>query len=149
MGLPIDTEGSGPAVVSLLDQALESLIKQTRQPDEIDAKEEEATRARQLENDLVQARIDDRAADRELRRKYASRVFRYLKWYSVVVLILLLLAGFGGTYGFFDLPSDVLSWLVGSTAAAAIGLVGIIARGLFDPSQTRPTNQSDSKETRS
>ena len=146
MSLPENTKGSGPAIVGLLDQALESLVKQTGQPDEIDAKEEEATRAKQLENDLVQARIDDRAADRELRRKYASRVFRYLKWYSVVVLILLLLAGFGGTYGFFDLPSDVLSWLVGSTAAAAIGLVGIIARGLFNPSQTQPTNQSDPNE---
>lgn len=64
-----------------------------------------------------------------MRQQYAGRILRYLEYYSAGVGILLLMSGFK-VFG-FTLEPGVLSTLVGSTAVAAIGLVGFIARGLF------------------
>lgn len=82
-----------------------------------------------LKNAIVQAHVDNLLADREMRKTYASRILRYLEWYSGGVACILLLDGFG-VYG-FHLQENVVPALVGSTAVAAIGLVGFIARGLF------------------
>lgn len=64
-----------------------------------------------------------------MRKDYAARILRYLEIYSAGVLVLLLLDG-AGPNG-FEIDQAVLATLVGSTAVAAIGLVGFIARGLF------------------
>ena len=71
----------------------------------------------------------DRRLNRILRKNYANAVMKYLCWYSVFVGVLLVLSGFN-MFG-FELPEAVLSFLVGSTAAAAIGLVLAVTQGLF------------------
>lgn len=100
-------------------------------PDEQDKNESAALLSIQLDNDLKQARIDDVKSDRKLREAYATRILRFLYWYSIVVGIFVFLSGARLPYFDFVLPSEVLALLVGSTAVAAIGLVGFIARGLF------------------
>ncbi|HAV51478.1 MAG TPA: hypothetical protein DCX75_16045 [Brevundimonas sp.] len=84
-----------------------------------------------LELKLARSRIKNVAADRRMRKTYAGRILRYLEVYSIVVAVLVVTSGFG-LFG-FDLPIEVLASLVGSTALAAIGLVGFIARVLFKP----------------
>ena len=95
-----------------------------------DPKDDEEIRSSQLQNDLTQSKIDDRKADREMRKTYAGRILCYLEIYSAVVALFVIASGFANTTGFI-LPVEILASLVGSTALAAIGLVGFIARGLF------------------
>lgn len=71
----------------------------------------------------------DRRVNRKLRWNYARKVYCYLVGYSGVVGLLLALHGF--SYFPFALPESVLAFLVGSTAAAAIGLVYAVTNGLF------------------
>lgn len=73
--------------------------------------------------------IKDIRSDRKLRQKYADKIMLFLQYYSISILFLLLFSGFP-IYE-FTLPESVLVSLVGSTAVAAIGLVGFIAKGLF------------------
>lgn len=89
-----------------------------------------------LKNKWAKAYIDNLDADREMRKTYAGRILLYLEFYSAGVLLLLLLAGF--KLGDFGLEEGVMTALVGSTALAAIGLVGFIARGLFRPPPEPP-----------
>ena len=91
-----------------------------------------------LRNELAKAHIKNAKADRRMRVKYASRILLYLECYSGGVLCLLLLVGFH-VWG-FTLEEGVVSALVGSTALAAIGLVGFIARGLFRPPPPPPSS---------
>ena len=99
----------------------------------IDEAETKATTNARLRADLVQAHVKDREAERVLRKNFANSVLRYLRWYSVGVFALLLLQGFFGPHNWFILAEEVSSWLVGSTAGAVIGVVAIIAQGLFKP----------------
>jgi hypothetical protein len=85
----------------------------------------------QLDNDLARSRIKNVKADRKMRRTYAGRILLYLEVYSTVVGLMVVTSGFK-LFG-FSLPVEILASLVGSTALAAIGLVGFIARGLFQP----------------
>jgi hypothetical protein len=88
-----------------------------------------AVEAAALKNELARAHIKNIDADRGMRTKYAGRILLYLEFYSGGVGCLLLLSGFK-PWG-FALEQTVITTLVGSTAVAAIGLVGFIARGLF------------------
>lgn len=114
------------------------IAKAVWEPDEQDKTESEALHSLQLDNELKRARIDDVKSDRTLREAYASRILRFLHWYSVVVAIFVFLSGIRLPWFDFVLPSEVLALLVGSTAGAAIGLVGFIARGLFKPPPALP-----------
>lgn len=89
-----------------------------------------ALQAAALKNRHVEAFIANMEADREMRKLYAGRILGYLEKYSLGVGVLLLLSGFGAKVS-FTLDKEVVVALVGSTAVAAIGLVGFIARGLF------------------
>ena len=91
-----------------------------------------------LKNKWVKAYIDNLDADRLMRKTYAGRILFYLELYSAGVLVLLLLAGFKPAN--FSLEEGVMTALVGSTALAAIGLVGFIARGLFRPPPEPPSD---------
>lgn len=71
----------------------------------------------------------DRAANRTLRKNYANRVFCYMVAYSIICAIFVVCAGW--KIGGFELSDAVLGILVGSTATAAIGLVGFVVNGLF------------------
>lgn len=103
-----------------------------------------AVEAAALRNKLAKAYIDNLDADREMRKDYAARILRYLEFYSGGVLGLLLLDG-AGPRG-FEIDGTVLATLVGSTAVAAIGLVGFIARGLFRQPPLPPSAEIKSAE---
>jgi hypothetical protein len=89
----------------------------------LDVREKEA-KVSSLEQDGL-----DKSANRSLREKYASQVYDYLKFYSGAVFLLILASGF--RFQGFTLPDSTLLALVGSTATASIGLVGIVVTGLF------------------
>ncbi len=84
----------------------------------------------ELERDKLKEEVENIKADRELRKKYASRVWGFLVCYLITVIVFLLMSGF--SICGFKLHDAVLVTLAGSTAVAAIGLVGIIAKGLFN-----------------
>ena len=65
----------------------------------------------------------------EMMRPYADRVFRFLLGYCAVVVGLILLDGF--QVAGFGISDPVLGVIAGSTAVAAIGLVGFVVSGLF------------------
>ena len=73
--------------------------------------------------------VADRKQVRDLRESYSQRVFWYLVAYSSAALLLVFLHGWR-VLG-FQLDTVVLSLVVGSTAVSAIGLVGIVVKGLF------------------
>jgi len=79
---------------------------------------------------IIESNLDLRL-NRKLRWKYARWVFCYLVCYSVLVALMLIASGFA-VCG-FSLPPSVLEFLVGSTAASAIGLVLAVTTGLFRP----------------
>lgn len=59
----------------------------------------------------------------------ARAAFRFMCVYASAVCVLLMLDGLG-VCG-FDLPESTLNYLVGSTAATVIGLVGMVLSGVF------------------
>ncbi|WP_339780810.1 hypothetical protein [uncultured Thalassospira sp.] len=105
-------------------QAGLSSVEQKTSPDVLDEKE-----IKDVENARKQQEIADLESDRGLREKYANRILRFLECYAATVAIFLVLNGF--RFKCFSLPDEVLITLVSSTAVAAIGLVGFIAKGLF------------------
>lgn len=97
----------------------------------LDRLEEYKAEEVRLRNEMAKAHIDGVNADREMRKEYASRILRYLEIYSLTVAAIVIASGL--TFANFHLPVEIEASLVGSTALAAIGLVGFIARGLFRP----------------
>ncbi len=93
-------------------------------PDKYDRLEEST-----LENERKHEEIENLKSYRELREKYARRVWYFLCFYTSSVFILIILNALFGTC--VNVPVSVLVTLAGSTAVAAIGLVGIVAQGLF------------------
>jgi polyferredoxin len=103
--------------------------KATDEAEAMAAGEYEDIQRRKFETAGLRERNRDRRINRKLRTNYARSVLCYLIWYSVFVGILLLMAGF--KICGFVLPESVLGFLVGSTTAAAIGLVFAVTNGLF------------------
>lgn len=87
----------------------------------------EALRA---EVDALRGKNDAETQKAHLIKPYARRVFAFLCIYCVVVCLIIVFQGFN--IGGFFLETPVLSILAGSTAVSAIGLVGIVVRGLFN-----------------
>lgn len=65
----------------------------------------------------------------ELIEPMANRSFWFMCIYCFVVAVMLALDGFEQVA--FNLPDSVLEFLVGSTAATVIGLVGMVLTGIF------------------
>lgn len=65
----------------------------------------------------------------ELMKPSATKAFNYMFAYSGVVGVILLMNGFGCFTN--KLEPEVLKFLVGSTAATVIGLVGMVLTGIF------------------
>ena len=106
-----------------------SVVEVVNSKTRFDVLEEHEIEEARLRNELAKAHIANVDADREMRKTYASRILKYLEIYSVSVGAMVLACGFSWTG--FVLPTEIIATLVGSTAVAAIGLVGFIARGLF------------------
>lgn len=141
MNSPLGTELAPEAALTL--DAIETGIavaEAKAEPDAQDTLERKdiEIEALRLRNRFAKAKIKSAKADRKMRKQYAGRILRYLEVYSAGVALLLLLSGFH-LFG-FSIESAVLSALVGSTAIAAIGLVGFIARGLFRPPEAERTS---------
>jgi len=79
-----------------------------------------------LDNKQSRARLKDVKADRTP-GTYANRILRFLEVYAKHC------CADGLRFFGFSLEKEVTATLVGSTAIAAIGLVGFMARGLFKP----------------
>jgi hypothetical protein len=106
-----------------------AVVEDVSRPDTRDLLERAAATEAELKNKLARSRIKNVKADRRMRQTYAARILRYLEWYSIVVGLMIVASGIKPLG--FSLPVEILASLVGSTALAAIGLVGFIARGLF------------------
>ena len=117
----------------LLKALLQSrkLVEEKQNPDQKDKEETAAAREAQAKAEAAEEANRDSASNRVLRERYAKWVFRYLVAYSIGCLLLLLADGWH--WWGFDLPDSVLEFLVGSTAASAIGLVLAVTHGLFKP----------------
>lgn len=107
-----------------------------RAPDLRDRLESEELEAVRLRYKFARSQVKNVKADRKMRKTYAGRILFYLEIYSGVVGLMVIASGFK-LWG-FQLESGILASLVGSTAIAAIGLVGFIARGLFRPPPPPP-----------
>ena len=111
-------------------------VEEKKVADARDLLEIEGIKTVQLQNKLARSKIKNVKADRTMRKKYAGRILLYLEIYSGIVGTMVI------THGFklwdFALPEVVLASLVGSTAIAAIGLVGFVARGLFKAPPENP-----------
>jgi hypothetical protein len=116
-----------PSVIEAILRGRE-LAEQKREPDEKDKLELKSAREREEIHVLKETRTD-RRANRALRFRYAKAVYRYLVWYSIGCLALVLLSGFK-VLG-FSIPEIAFTAIVGSTAVSAIGLVGFVVQGLF------------------
>lgn len=106
-------------------------VKAKKSPDENDDKElEDLSNRKTLAEigSIEQANRDKRAIMR-LRFKYAKAVYRYLAWYTVGAGALVVFTGIPSSG--FKISDIVLTTIVGSTAVAAIGLVGFVVNGLF------------------
>jgi hypothetical protein len=136
--LSLPTEKAPELTLDAIDIGV-SLVKEKTRPDPRDLMEREQIdlQAASLRNKLSRSYIKNVKADRRMRKQYAGRILLYLECYSGGVAILLLLSGFQ-VLG-FHLEQGVMTTLVGSTALAAIGLVGFIARGLFRPAPSDPS----------
>jgi hypothetical protein len=101
------------------------------QPDSRDQAEENSADLvkAKLENDRLRQQNANLESDRNLRKLYADKIIAYLQVYSVCVLFLVVADALG--WGGFAIPENALVTMVGSTAVAAIGLVGFVAKGLF------------------
>lgn len=109
-----------------------SIVEQKPAPDEKDRLEDDVLRGRQRRAEIgaLEQANRDRVATRRLRYRYAKQVYRYLCFYTVGAATLLVLTGFK-KLTYFEIPDAVLTVIVGSTAVAAIGLVGFVVSGLF------------------
>lgn len=68
-------------------------------------------------------------ATRDLRKQYATCIFKFLVLWSIALLIILVMCGFN--FLSYKLSDNVLMTLIGGTTANVIGLVLVIAKGLF------------------
>lgn len=113
-------------------------VEEKKVADARDLLEIEGVKAAQLKNKLARSYIKNVKADRKMRKTYAGRILGYLEIYSASVGLMVIAHGF--KLWEFALPEVVLASLVGSTAIAAIGLVGFVARGLFKAPPENPSS---------
>ena len=99
----------------------------SKQQTKIKSKKEDDQSAQEI---LFFEQIEDLKTNRGLRKYYARKVYQFLVVYCVVVVIFLLLQGF--SICDFNLPVSVLVTIAGSTTVSAIGLVGLVIKGLFE-----------------
>lgn len=81
------------------------------------------------ENDQLRKKVRTTEILDDLMKPYASKAYIFMCSYSAFVGLFLLMHGFGC----FRVPVEksVLEFLVGSTAATVIGLVGMVLTGIF------------------
>jgi len=86
------------------------------------------------ENNKLRVQRDFEAVRAKMAEPYANKVFGFLVGYCLFVAAIILMNGFQCTG--FHISDVVLGVIAGSTAVAAIGLVGFVVSGLFGASKT-------------
>lgn len=106
-------------------------VKSKDHRDQLDYAEENAARDAKQDLEIAKLRedLENSKSDRELRETYGNRILRFLEWYAGIVGTIVIVDGF--EFIPFNIPENATVALVGSTAVAAIGLVGFVAQGLF------------------
>lgn len=66
--------------------------------------------------------------DREQRKDFAGKIFLFVKYYMVVILLLIIANGYCQS---FSISDDVLMMLLGTTTANIVGLFAFVAKYLF------------------
>lgn len=132
-------EATPPLTIDAIDSGI-ALVEAKVSPDKKDRAEKDDLEldAIRLKNRFAKSQIKNVKADRRMRKTYAARILRYLEYYSCGVGVIVILHG--TRLRGFSLEENVLAALVGSTAVAAIGLVGFIAKGLFRPPPDQNSN---------
>ena len=91
--------------------------------------EEEDLIGRRLENQLKDEKLKGVVQDREARKEFADRLFNFLKWFLLIVLLIVLLNGF--CFTFFEISDAALVALLTTTTANIIGIFAFVVRYLF------------------
>lgn len=114
---PVDPE---PEALSAVDEAvlMETIGDLSSQVENLKA-----------ENDRLKGQQTFDQIRTKMAEPYANRVFVFLIFYCVFVGIIILMNGFPAVG--FHISDVVLAVIAGSTAVAAIGLVGFVVSGLF------------------
>lgn len=82
-----------------------------------------------LQNELLEAKIDDLVQDRDQRKTYSNRLFRLIVCWLMAIGLIVLLDGFSCIP--FALSVPVLTTIIGSTTVAVLGLFAIVVNYLF------------------
>ena len=103
---------------------LDDLLKESVNSDANTTKEVE------FDINLTTQEISDRIQDREERKKYAYRTFIFVSVFTVIILLIILLAGFSSIFN-FELDNSVLIALITSSLATVVGIFILVMRYLF------------------
>jgi hypothetical protein len=93
-----------------------------------------AEEALELKSELSALRRQNKTADilDTLIVPYAGKTYLFMVFYCLAVGVLVASSGYKwGAYSFFSLEESTLNFLVGSTATAVVGLVGMVLTGIF------------------
>lgn len=93
------------------------------------AVEEQAALAAKVK--LTEAQTADVETTSQLKIKYGVWVRRFVVGYCGIVLALIVVSSWTAWCPWLDLSDTILGVLAGSTAAAAIGQISFVTRGLF------------------
>lgn len=104
---------------SELDNLLEESKSSTVNTNDID-----------VEINLSEQEISDRIQDREERKKYAYRTFLFVCAFTIIVLLIIIFAGFSSLLN-FNLNDGVLIALITSSLATIVGIFILVMRYLF------------------
>ncbi len=122
-------QGGNHSTVTSLNDIAAGLGPTTDTPDEKTTEEDrslkaEAARAKKLTN-------DGHELDLKQRKEYANKIFYLIVVWLIVLLVILLLQGFGKTNDGFSLSDSVLLAFIGGTTVNVLGIFVIVAKYIF------------------
>ncbi len=113
-----------------LFKTLEHVSDDTKEKYNASAKDlEEKQKTESHKEALEKQEIADRESKRELREKYANKMFYYMCIWSFFIVITVIINGFG-FFG-FQLNKWVLVTLIGSTTISIFAIIRAIIEGIF------------------
>ena len=83
-------------------------------------------------NSLLKENIEDLRHNREMRKKYAGKVFVFMCAWSIVTFAVLILSSWSLECFRLEVNTSVMITLLGGATINVISLVGIVVRGLFN-----------------
>lgn len=84
-----------------------------------------------LESEELKARVAKLNQDIKLRKKYSGKLYWLISIWLIAIFVLLLLQGFLGIMGYFNLSDKVLITIIGGTTINVLGLFAIVANYIF------------------